>query len=186
MKKIARQCLVLLLAFPIHFVSAQPITATRWTSLFNGKDLTGWDTYLRQPEGTTAQPFGLNNDPLHVFTVSEGAIHVSGQIWGGISTKQEFENYHLRFQVKWGEKKWYPNDTTKRDAGLLYHATGPMTFAYDCWLRSNELQIQEGEIGDFFGVGGGSAEFPMKKVTVRGKVMDQYDSDAPLQRNADA
>ncbi len=167
---------------------AQRTPGSSWSSLFNGKDLKNWDTYLRQPEGTTGQPFGLNNDPLKVFTVTDDAIHVSGQIWGGISTKDEFENYHLRFKVKWGEKKWYPapNDTIKRDAGLLYHATGPMNFAYDCWLRSSEMQIQEGEIGDFFGVGAGSAEFAMKKTTVRGKTLDQYDNASPLQRNADA
>lgn len=159
-----------------------------WVSIFNGKDLSHWDTYMRQPEGTSEKPFGLNNDLLKVFTVSEGAIHVSGQLWGGVSTKGEYENYHLRFKVKWGDKKWYPmpNDTIKRDAGLLYHATGPFDFAYGCWLRSSELQIQEGEIGDFFGVGGGSAEFPIQKKNVRGKSLDQYSPDAPLQRNADA
>ena len=161
---------------------------SEWISIFNGKDLSNWDTYMRQPEGTSQKPFGLNNDPLKVFTVSDGAIHVSGQLWGGVSTKEEYENYHLRFKVKWGEKKWYPmpNDTIKRDAGLLYHATGPFDFAYDCWLRSSELQIQEGEIGDFFGVGAGSAEFPVQKKNVRGKSLDQYNPDAPLQRNADA
>ncbi|WP_159469621.1 hypothetical protein [Dyadobacter sp. 3J3] len=54
-----------------------------WISIFNGKDLNDWDTYMRQREGTSEKPFGLNNDPLKVFTVSEGAIHVSGQLWGG-------------------------------------------------------------------------------------------------------
>ena len=162
--------------------------SAEWAPLFNGKDLTGWDTYMRQPEGTNDKPFALNNDPLKVYTVSNGAIHVSGQIWGGVSTKGDYENYHLRFKVKWGEKKWYPapNDSIKRDAGLLYHASGPFDFAYGCWLRSNELQIQEGEIGDFFGVGAGSAEFPMNKIQVRGKMLDQYNAAAPLKRNADA
>lgn len=160
--------------------------SARWVPLFDGKGLAGWDTHLRQPEGSGQPPFGLNNDPLRVFTVADGAIHVSGQIWGGISTRQEYDNYHLRFQVRWGEKKWYPSDTTKRDSGLLYHATGPFSFAYGAWLRSSELQIQEGELGNFFGVGAGSAEFPMQPVSVRGKTLDQYNLDAPLKRNADA
>lgn len=165
---------------------AQSPPAGQWTSLFDGKSLAGWDTYLRQPEGTKQPPYGLNNDPLHVFTVAEGAIRASGQLWGGVSTRQDYDNYHLRLDVRWGTKKWYPNDSTRRDAGLLYHATGPYSFAYDCWLRSSELQIQEGEFGDFFGVGAGSAEFPMQPVTVRGKSLDQYAFDAPLRRNADA
>ncbi len=169
----------------LHLIAwAQP--TSRWLSLFDGKSLAGWDTYLRQPEGTKQPPYGLNNDPLRVFTVADGAIRASGQLWGGISTRQEYDNYHLRLAVRWGTKKWYPNDSTRRDAGLLYHATGPYSFAYDCWLRSSELQIQEGEFGDFFGVGAGSAEFPMQPVTVRGKSLDQYAVDAPLRRNADA
>jgi hypothetical protein len=182
-------CRVVCIIFLISFhptVWAQSLPADRWTALFDGKSLTGWDTYLRQPEGTNQAPFGLNNDPLHVFTVVDGAIRASGQLWGGISTRQEYDNYHLQVDVRWGTKKWYPNDSTRRDAGLLYHATGPFSFAYDCWLRSSELQIQEGEIGDFFGVGAGSAEFPTQPVLVRGKSLDQYAFDAPLHRNADA
>ncbi|SEJ64025.1 protein of unknown function [Dyadobacter koreensis] len=178
----------ILWVFGIATGAAGQIQSSAWVPLFNGKNLAGWDTYMRQPEGTNEKPFALNNDPLKVYTVSEGAIHVSGQIWGGVSTKDDYENYHLRFKVKWGEKKWYPspNDSIKRDAGLLYHATGPFNFAYGCWLRSSELQIQEGEIGDFFGVGAGSAEFPMSKIKVKGKILDQYNAAAPLRRNADA
>ena len=180
---------VLLLSFGLtDSVFSQSKAATTWTPIFNGKDLKGWDTYMRQPEGSDAKPFGLNNDPLKVFSVSESSIHVSGQVWGGVSTKKEYENYHLRFKVKWGERKWYPapQENTKRDAGLLYHATEPYSFAYNNWLRSSEMQIQEGEIGDFFGVGAGSAEFPMSKVEVKGKTLDQYNPEASLKRNADA
>jgi len=58
---------------------------TEWKSLFNGKDLSGWDTYLAPPPGSKT-PLGLNNDPHGVFTVTEAdgapAIHVSGE--GGV------------------------------------------------------------------------------------------------------
>lgn len=63
----------------------------KWQPLFNGKDLTGWDTYLRAQNmsgyGVDSTlpympPIGLNNDPLKVFTVKDGAIRVSGEIWG--------------------------------------------------------------------------------------------------------
>src|SRR5204863_9592048 len=82
-----------------------------WTSLFNGKDLSGWDTYLAPPPGSKT-PLGLNNDPRGVFTVTETdgapAIHVSGEIYGAITTKDEFDNVHLRVEYKWGGKKWPP------------------------------------------------------------------------------
>jgi hypothetical protein len=43
-----------------------------WTQLFNGKDLSGWDTYLGPPLDDAGKklsdiPVGLNNDPNHVF-----------------------------------------------------------------------------------------------------------------------
>ena len=117
-----------------------------WQSLFNGKDLAGWDTYLRakhlsgygtsrvNPDIPVAPPIGLNNDPLKVFTVKDGAIHVSGEIWGGIHSKKEYGNYHIRFQSKWGEKKWAPRHTDAflRDAGFLFHATGPVDYHSGC------------------------------------------------------
>jgi len=45
-----------------------------WQQLFNGKDLSGWDTYIGPPlddAGKTLSdtPVGLNKDPKHVFTV---------------------------------------------------------------------------------------------------------------------
>ncbi|WP_431210861.1 hypothetical protein ACQ86N_33630 [Puia sp. P3] len=48
-----------------------------WTSLFNGKNLKGWDSYLKMP-------IGLNQDPHHVFTVvkdgDENVIRISGRM----------------------------------------------------------------------------------------------------------
>lgn len=75
--------------------SADPIntTSSDWVSMFNGKDLSGWYTYQREPEsevegiprdenGNYLEPIGLNKDPLNVFTVveedGEPAIRISG------------------------------------------------------------------------------------------------------------
>src|SRR5690606_39341547 len=64
-----------------------------WVKLFNGKDLEGWDTYLRSvdmlgyeidPTYPYQPPIGLNNDPLDVFTVQDGVIRISGVVWGAI------------------------------------------------------------------------------------------------------
>src|SRR4051812_25521770 len=70
-------------------------------SIFNGKDLSGWDVYIA-PAADSIPPPGLNVDPAHVFSVvdkdGEPAMRVSGEIFGGISTQQEFENYHLKIE----------------------------------------------------------------------------------------
>lgn len=148
----------------------------QWQALFNEKDLTGWDTYLGpawvattdSTVGRSDSPIGLNNDPKSVFTVVEvdgkSAIRISGEHWGGISTSQEFSNYHLSLQFKWGETKHKPRDKNKRDSGLLYHAGGPHGADGGFWMRSQEFQVQEGDCGDYWGVAGGIMDIGAKNI----------------------
>src|SRR5262245_63163708 len=129
-----------------------------WTSLFNGKDLAGWDTWLGRPQGEK-EPVGLNKDPKQVYTVVEAdgkpAIRISGEIFGAITSEKEFENYHLKLEFKWGEKKWPPRLKDIRDSGLCYHCVGPHGAQGSYWMRSQELQIQEKDCGDYYSVAGG-------------------------------
>jgi len=88
--------------------------------LFNGRDLDGWYTFL--------QTHGKDRDPDNVITIEGGAIHLykhatdgAHVVMGYIGTRKEFGDYHLRFQYRWGEKKFEPRYTMKRDAGLYYH-----------------------------------------------------------------
>lgn len=126
-----------------------------WTTLFNGKNLAGWDTWLGRPQGAK-EPVGLNKDPKQVYTVVETdgkpAIRISGEIFGAITTQQEFENYHLKLEFKWGDKRWPPREKAVRDSGLLYHCVGPQGAAGTYWMRSQELQIQEKDCGDYWSV----------------------------------
>src|SRR5688572_3606276 len=107
------------------------LSVKRPISLFNGKNLDGWDTYVGPTYDSvkkefSGEPAGLNKDPLGVFTVvkedGKPAIRVSGENFGGLSTQKEFGNYHLRLEFKWGKLKWAPKKNAKRDSGLLYHA----------------------------------------------------------------
>lgn len=142
-------------------------------SLFNQKDLTGWDTYIG-PElndsgvAITIIPVGLNRDPLNVFTVididGEKVIRISGESWGGISTKREFADYHLRLKYKWGIAKWGSKKDKPRDSGLLYHAVGSQGADYGAWMRSQEFQIEERNTGDYWGVAGGVQDIPAFQV----------------------
>jgi len=130
-----------------------------WRSLFNGKDLSGWDTFLgRANPGETN--YGLNLDPERVFTVKQvdpdsesGVIHISGKYWGGIITTQEFANYHLRLEYKWGEKIWPPRLNAPLDSGLCYHCVGPLAAdpVYP-WPRSFEFNIARHDVGEFWSV----------------------------------
>lgn len=146
--------------------------SAEWTSLFNGKDLEGWDTYLGPLFDSTGkkineQPIGLNIDPSHVFSVvkldGENVIRISGEHFGAITSKKEYENYHLRLMFRWGQLKWIPKKDRPRDSGLLYHAVGPDGADFGFWMRSQEFQIEEGNCGDYWGVAGGIEEVPALK-----------------------
>lgn len=151
---------------------AQSVPLTdRWQSLFNGTNLSGWETYLDSPYAKDSQskktpPLGLNNDPTHVFSVTivdgQPVLRISGETFGGINTLAEFGNYHLRLEFKWGTLKWEPKLDRPRDSGLLYHSVGqhgtPML-----WMESFEYQIQEGDCGDYWGVMNVLADIPARK-----------------------
>jgi len=148
-------------------------TKEKWTSLFNGKDLRGWDSYLKpSPE----HPGGLNNDPQKVFTVvkvdGENVIRVSGEVTGAISTKEEFENYHFQLRFKWGVLTWGQKKGKKKDSGLLYHSVGAYGADWGAWMRSQEFQIEEGNCGDYWGCAGGIADIPATMRSDSGYVYD--------------
>jgi hypothetical protein len=97
------------------------------------KNLSNWDKFIGIPEpGVTVRgypeenrqkevPIGLNNDPLNIFTMEEEngqpVLRVSGQIPGGLSTKKEYQNYHLKFKFKSGGLKYAPRLNRRRDNG---------------------------------------------------------------------
>lgn len=161
----------IVLAFLSSGFTSAPVNKKKQL-LFNGKDLTGWDTYIGPlydsiKKKFTGEPIGLNKDPQKVFTVvkedGKPAIRISGEQFAGISTQQEFANYHLRLEFKWGKLKWAPKRNAKRDSGLLYHAVGPHGADGLFWMRSQEFQIQEGDCGDYWGCGGAFADIPARK-----------------------
>src|SRR4051812_19265674 len=104
--------------------------------LFNGKDLTGFYTYLAK--------HGKNKDPEKVFTVQDGMVRVSGKIFGAFITEQEYENYHLVVEFKWGTETHEPRKDRARDSGILLHCVGEDGAAGGVWLESIECQMIEG------------------------------------------
>jgi Domain of Unknown Function (DUF1080) len=163
-----------LLSVALLAPAARPLSAASgWTPLWNGKDLTGWTTWIQKPsassnvpglkrdaDGKYLEPIGSGRDPLGVFTIASDvdgrpAIRISGEAFGELRTTGSYENYHLRLQFKWGERQWPPRDKpgTPRDSGLLYHVHAPPGAEGRTWARSIELQIQEHDVGDLYAVG---------------------------------
>jgi hypothetical protein len=130
--------------------------------LFNGKNFKGFDTLL--------QKHGIDNDPDHVFQVEDGALHISGEEFGGLVTKKEYGNYYLRAEFKWGEKMYPPRLGKSRDSGIQYNLTGPLKV----WSRMMEFQINEGGTGDIWVINGTG-------VTVRGETYQSTVEAGPRQ-----
>lgn len=172
----------------ISLVSSTVVRAeVDWRPLWNGKDLSGWSTWLQQPEPTSnvpgmtrgtdgkyREPIGANRDPLKVFTVVEQdgrpALRISGEAFGELRSDAVLSDYHLRLQFKWGQQKWPPRHKpeTRRDSGLLYHVHAAPGAEGRTWARSIELQIQEGDVGDLYAVGA--------QISVRAKALTESPS----------
>jgi len=161
MKKIVVLALVVLALFSCNKQE------TGWTSLLDN-DLSQWDTYLSyrfqdgyngtapvDENGNPVSPIGLNNDEYDVFSVllenNELTLKISGEIYGCVVTKQEYANYHLKLKVKWGDKKYPPRKKLLKDSGIMYHSVGDFGNDYwRSWMLSQEFQVMEGHMGDFW------------------------------------
>ena len=102
-------------------------------SLFNGKDLKGWVTYVGDP----------TVNPEKFFYVKDGMIETVGVPAGYLRTKKAYSNYRLH--VEW----CYPEKPT--NSGILLHTNGPDKI----WIAHYQAQLKDKNAGDFIvhGVG---------------------------------
>ncbi len=119
-------------------ISITQSAAQKFKPLFNGKNLNGWYSFLKNK--------GKNNDSNQVFTVKDGLLKITGQDFGYIVTEKSFTDFHLVVEFKWGEKKYPPRENVVRDNGICYYVVA----TDKVWPRSVECQIQEGDCGDFW------------------------------------
>lgn len=142
-------------------------TNEEWESLMD-TDLSKWDRYLsykhklgyngdqpKDADGNLIPPIGLNRDGYDVFTVvedgGEKVLKISGEIYGCLISKKEYDNYHLRLKMKWGDKKFEPRKKLLKDSGILYHSIGePGAEYWRTWMLSQEFQVMEGHLGDYW------------------------------------
>ena len=174
LKSIILPIAVILLCLSMSSCNSKKSTNQEWEHLLD-MELSQWDEFVGAPhhsvdiegyekgngmeEGT---PLGLNNDPLNVFSTiemdGEPVLKISGEIYGAVTTKKEYENYHLSLKFKWGDKKHEPRLDKPMDSGILYHAIGQQGAFWNCWMQSQEFQIQEEDCGDYYTIAGTGAD----------------------------
>ncbi len=177
--------------------SPAPAAATgareEWVELLD-RDFSQWDVYLSYPGVVIAsvvaatapadlQPIGMNKDDKQVFSMIEEAgepvLKITGEIYGAAATKQEFDNFHFKAKFKWGEKKWEPRLNELKDSGILYFSVGDFGVDYwHSWMESQEFQIIEGGIGDYWTIANAQIDIPAHKP--EGSDLFHYSADAPL------
>lgn len=95
--------------------------------LFNGKDLSNWVFKLKDP----------SIDPAAIFTIRNGVIHITGNPFGYMRTKDTYSDYKLHVEWRWPAEAG--------NSGVFVHAQQPDTV----WLKCVECQLQAGNAGDF-------------------------------------
>lgn len=115
--------------------------------------MTGLPPGVPVGDGMTGTPLGLDGlgGVFMVQTVKgEKILRVSGEIYGALTSKRQYADYHLRLQYRWGTRTYPPRTAQQpRDSGLLFHQTGSFEDAHwSVFLTGIELQISQGRTGD--------------------------------------
>ncbi len=122
-----------------------PEAPTEKIALFNGKDYDGWDLWMRK------DPFAKPAE--EVFTVKDGAMHITGEGFGGCTTKKAYKDYHLKMQFRFTGDAFANRKGKTADGGLLFHCIGPEGQYSGIWHLSFECNIIQGRTGDLIVVG---------------------------------
>jgi hypothetical protein len=147
---------VLLFLIASSSAGQESIAPKQPIKLFNGKDLAGLTTWLKDTK---------RDDPRKVFTAQDGILHLSGEGFGYVATEREYRDYHLTVEYKWGQR----TDGGKhvRNSGILLHATGPDGGANGTWMSSIECQLAQGCVGDLIVIRGKDAKGEVIPVSLK-------------------
>lgn len=111
-------------------------TAAEKQALFNGKDFSGWRQFVDPSKDVK---------PDDIWSIEDGVIRCRGQVNGYLITEDEYENYVLRLQWKWGDEV-----ARGRNSGVFMHVVGPDKI----WPKGVEAQLMADHAGDFWLVDG--------------------------------
>lgn len=135
---------------PTHAEAIRPVSTVH---LFNGRDLGGFYTFLKGR--------GRDTDPENVFTVRDGMLRISGTEWGCVTSTEEYRDYKLVAEFRWGEATHGTRSDSARDSGLLVNSRGEDGGHGGIWMHGIEVQIIEGGTGDLLVVGDRTKDFEL-------------------------
>lgn len=140
-------------------VGDEPISPTQPIPLIKGQDISKFYTFIKDR--------GRDTDPLRVFRVEDGALRISGEEWGCVTTKDEYRDYRLVVEFRWGDETFGKRAQAARDSGLLVHSKGQDGGHGGVWMHGIECQMIEGGTGDLLVVGDGTKAFELTATTAK-------------------
>lgn len=119
--------------FSLFFILCCSLVHAQETSLFNGKDLTGW--HVDVP--------GMDKDPKlrNPFIIRNGMLVSLGEPQGHLITDKIYQNYRVEVQYRFAG--------APGNCGLLLHASTPRSL-YGMFPKSIESQMMHQNAGDFW------------------------------------
>jgi len=113
--------------------TAATTTDSKTTSLFNGKDLSGWHVDVPHLD--------KNPDAEATFIVRDGKLVSLGRPNGHLITDAKYENYRLEVEYRFA--------ANPGNCGVLVHASTPRAL-YKMFPKSIEVQMNHRHAGDFW------------------------------------
>ncbi len=147
------------------------ITPVDPVRLFNGTNFSGLHTWLRDTG---------REDPHRVFRITNGLLWITGERLGYIATEQEYTNYQLTVEFKWGSRVAPSRAGKARDSGMFLHATGPDGNSHDgngAFMAAIECNLFQGATGDLLLIRGNDANGKLIAPRIAAFVSDERDAD---------
>jgi hypothetical protein len=115
---------------PATTIGLQPSSDSNF--LWNGRDLEGWTVFLQDPKV----------DPKTVWSVADGALHLTGRPYGYLRTVKDYGSFHLHAEWR------YPvGSAPTSNSGVFVLVHGPNAI----WPEGIECQLKAGEAGQMIG-----------------------------------
>ncbi|HOJ69296.1 MAG TPA: DUF1080 domain-containing protein [Candidatus Hydrogenedentes bacterium] len=127
-----RGCLALALTCGLVGALTASAADDKVVELFNGKDFTGWKLFIPDPAA----------DVTKTWSVKDGIIHCTGEPAGYFRTTTPYADYELTLEWRFPGKGG--------NSGVLLHVQDKD----EVWPKSIEAQLNSGDAGDIWVIGG--------------------------------
>jgi hypothetical protein len=156
---------------PLRAPGSETIAPLNVIRLFNGTNFSGLYTFLKETK---------REDPRGIFSVTNGMIRVTGLGLGYLATTEEFKDFELTVEFKWGKAVGRWREGRARDSGIFLHATGPDGNSHDgngAFMAAIECNLFQGATGDILLIRGNDRGGKLIAPRITAFVSEEHDRE---------